>query len=219
LGHNVDTVMMIKKQIVFLILLFCGSYVSFAQQQLTEREITLYGPQNRLGLNTYDIQNHRALPLKEAAYNPKNIHFGYLFGNLSKASLLVPDSKSYTGFTKEISMQIAAFGRFRNDGYFINLGNSPEALKSYDQIENVSELIALYYDKLATISKISGYKRDVNGPSDNISNLNTGDVIIFKANELDSYFLFKVLSLKQGHAGEIKLGIKGNWDKPSKKTK
>ncbi len=195
------------------------SLVALAQEKLREREITLYGPKHSLGLNTYDIKNHLALPLKEAAFNPKNFHLGYLFGNVSKASLLVPDSKSYTGFNKEISTQIAAFGRFRNDGVFINLGNSMAAINIYEGVNSVLGLEKLYFEKLEAISKVKDYKRDTNGPSDNISNLNVGDVIIFKANELNAYFLFSVAKLIHGHAGEISLKIKGNWDSKNRKTK
>lgn len=198
------------KQITAIWLLIL-SFIGVAEAQkskITTKVVTLYGHTNHIGLNTYNAQKGVAMSLQEASYNPKNIHFGYLFGNTSKSTLLVPASKAYTGFNKVVTDAVITWKNNRNDGVFINLGNSTEALAIYDGVKDANDIEQLYHEYLEKVIDRDDYKRSYNGPSDNISDLKFGDIIIFKSEELEQFYLLKVTKLLSGHSGEITLELK-----------
>lgn len=204
-----------------LLLVFCLLANNIqAQDGLKIRKVSLYGYANHLSLNTYDLASGTALPLKEAGYNPKKMHFGYLYGNTNKATLLTPASKLYTSFTPDITNMINSWGKDKNDGVFINLGNDLEAIRAYNNVETGADIEKLYFEKLEQISAITGYNRNINGPGDKLSDVKGGDIIIFKSEVLEPYYLIKVVKLLTGHSGEITLEIKGmQINKKSKKKK
>jgi len=210
-----------RRYLTILIGFLSIANLAFAQNdELKEKTVTLYGAANRLGLNTYDFATGSALPLKEAGYNPKTIHLGYLYGNVNKSTLLVPASKAYTTFNNDITNMITSWGKDRNDGVLINIGNEIEAIKAYNSAETGADAEKLYFEQLEKISAKSGYNRNINGPSDKISEVKTGDIIIFKSEVLAPYYLIKVLKVVPGHAGEIQMEIKGiAIEKKSKKKK
>lgn len=210
-----------RRYLIILIGFLLITNLTFAQnEELQEKTVTLYGAANHLGLNTYDFTTNTALPLKEAGYNPKKIHLGYLYGNNNKATLLVPASKTYTTFNNDITNMITSWGKDRNDGVLINIGNEIEAIKAYNSAETGADAEKLYFEQLEKISAKSGYNKNINGPGDKLSDIKTGDVIIFKSEALAPYYVIKVLKVIPGHSGEIQLEIKGiATDKKSKKKK
>lgn len=203
----------------FGLLLMANS--SFAQnEELQTRTVTLYGADHHLGLNTYDFASGTAFSLKEAGYNPTKIHLGYLYGNNNKSTLLVPASKTYTTFGTNITDMVTAWGKDRNDGVLINIGNELEAIKAYNSAETGADAEKLYQESLTNVSAKKGYSMNANGPADKISNVKLGDIIMFKSTALAPYYLMKVLKVVPGYEGEIQLEIKGvAVEKKAKKKK
>ncbi|NGM60425.1 hypothetical protein G5B30_00715 [Sphingobacterium sp. SGG-5] len=197
-----------KLILLAVVMVFFGADVVVAQQK---GEVKSYdvemGSLNNKNLGGYlDSRAGLAYGRLEASYSADNIDLLFYHGKTSGANLLVPASNSGLAvFSKFLLERIGAWSQ-RNNGILISLGANGS--KTFDGIKSADDVKNAFERAYRSINKIKGYDPMKHGPGDRLTQVNEGDVFLFKSYERNTYFIGKVNTINRDAQATIAISIK-----------
>ncbi|ERJ58643.1 hypothetical protein [Sphingobacterium paucimobilis] len=201
--------MNVFRNVLLLALFFIESDFLYAQKSdLRVYTLTLMGQNSQLGGNMVDLDKGRVYPIEEAGYNPKRIDFGFMYGRNTGGNLMVPISQGFLTFGDKFKEALLSWGNNRNNGTFINLGNTVEAQEIYQKIVSRVQIDALYSEWFDKIMTNPGYDPGKHGPGQRTRPIAVGDVVLFRSENKDTQHILRIVKFVQSQNGTLEIEVK-----------
>ena len=164
-------------------------------------EIEVGGQDNTSVGSYFNIPNQTVYNLDDATSNQDKVNFIMLVGASTGVNFLAPASSGLQYFGSDIETAVYEGWESKNDGQFINIGNTDTAAL-FEGLSSEEELREAYQTALAEIEDMPGYVENENGPGDRIRRVKQDDVIFFEAED-STLVVFKVNQLATETSGSV----------------
>jgi hypothetical protein len=164
-------------------------------------EIEMGGQDNSSVGSYFNIANQTVYSLEDATTNQADVNFIMLVGASTGVNFLAPASSGLQYFGSDIETAVYEGWDTKNDGQFVNIGNTDTAAL-FEGLSSEEELSEAYQNALAEVEDMPGYVENENGPGDRIRRVKQDDVIFFEVED-GTLIVFKINQLATETSGSV----------------
>jgi len=164
-------------------------------------DIEVGGQDNSSVGSYFNILDQTVYSLEDATTNQADVNFIMLVGASTGVNFLAPASSGLQYFGSDIETAVYEGWDTKNDGQFVNIGNTDTAAL-FEGLSSEEELSEAYQTALGEVEDMPGYVENENGPGDRIRRVKQDDVIFFEAED-GTLIVFKVNQLATETSGSV----------------
>ncbi|MBL1407423.1 hypothetical protein [Sphingobacterium faecale] len=154
-----------------------------------------------------DLKNEKVYKVDEVSY-PGDIDLLYAYGQTTKSNLMTPNSTSITQFGTVYKDKVANAWEVKNRGMMVVIKSGKKNKGLFKELKKGDDIERLYLETVKTIKEEPEYNILRNGPSRRLTELEIGDLILFRSQSKQLYAAGFVVGLTEGTKGMIDIDFK-----------
>lgn len=154
-----------------------------------------------------DLKNEKAIKVADVSYSG-DIDLIYAYGKTTNANLMTPNSTSISQFGTTYKNEISDGWEVKNRGMMLVLKSSKENKSLFKNLKKSEDVENLYMETVKTIKEVPDYSLLRNGPARRVTDLEIGDLILFRSQSKKMYAAGYVVGYTEGTKGMIDIDFK-----------
>lgn len=140
--------------------------------------------------------------------NQGDIDLLYAYGKTSSANVMTPSSTAVKQFGANYREKIDEVWETKNRGHFVVIKTDKKNKKLYKDLKKNEDIQNLYTETAKSVKELEDYSLIKYGPARRISNLEVGDLLVFRSQDRKFHAAGLVLDIKEGVRGYIDIDFK-----------
>lgn len=155
-----------------------------------------------------DLKKGKTYKVAEVVNNQGDIDLLYAYGQTTKANLLTPGSTALTQFGPNYRDKIDGAWDVKNRGLMVVIKADKGNKKIHKGLKKNQDIEKLYAETAKSVKTLEGYQLTKYGPSRRLTNIQEGDLILFRSQDRKFYAAGFVSYIEEGVKGSIEIDFK-----------